>query len=208
MEHAKKLMLIEPKLFRPSMREKTLSRLDDDIQKTLDSDLPDGEKAAKYIAALHRYKYYDSPNEIVEEKTTSESDILDTVPNNQRHKAKRILEHLKRDPSLKVNDNGEISYNQQTIPQSHLGDLLNDVLMKKSSKEGPRGWEEFSKSLKSVDVPKDLVENTRRWNLMHPAIKQTKRSGRISRSSSPAPRRGGRLKKTRTPQTKWLDFDD
>ena len=35
MEHAKKLMLVEPKLFRPSMREKTLSRLDEEIEKTL-----------------------------------------------------------------------------------------------------------------------------------------------------------------------------
>ena len=86
MEHAKKLMLIEPKLFRPSMREKTLSRLDDEIQKTLDSDLPDSEKAAKYIAALHRYKYYESPDQIVEEKTNSESDILKTVASDQRHK--------------------------------------------------------------------------------------------------------------------------
>jgi len=58
MEHAKKLMLVEPKLFRASMREKTLSRLDEEIENTLNSELSDSDKALKYIDALRRYKYY------------------------------------------------------------------------------------------------------------------------------------------------------
>ena len=59
MEHAKKLKLVEPKLFCPSMREKTLTRLDEEIEKTLNSDLPDGEKAIKYIEALILFKIFD-----------------------------------------------------------------------------------------------------------------------------------------------------
>ena len=208
MEYAKKLMLVEPKLFRPSMREKTLSRLDEEIEKALSSDLPDNEKAAKYISALQKYLYYETPNKPVEEKT-SESDVLNTVSSTQRHKAKRILEHLKSDSSFKINDGGEISYNQQKISKSHLGDLLNDLLKKKSTEEPP-GWQQFSNSLKSLDIPKSLVENPDRWNYMHPVIKKGKKKTKKTspavsiQSFSPSPRRGGR----RRTQPRWLDFDN
>ena len=105
MEHAKKLMLVEPRSYRASMREKTLSRLDEDIEKTLNSDIGDAEKAHLYIEALRKYKHFDSSSSALAEKKTdeklSETDILATVPVNQRHRAKRLLEHLKRDPSIK-----------------------------------------------------------------------------------------------------------
>jgi len=214
MEHAKKLMLVEPKLYRPSMREKTLSRLDEDIEETLASDLSDSEKAAKYIAALHRYKHYGAPKE-VEEKVDVESDVLDTVPLSQRHTAKRLLDHLKKDRNFKIGDRGEISYNQQKVPQSHLGDLLNDILRKKSGGERPVGWEEFANSLKGVDVPKELVENTDLWNYMHPVAKEVKKVKKFKHSTprqvSPppplsTPRRSRIARKTRKPR--WLDYED
>ena len=95
------------------------------------------------------------------------------------------------------------------IPKSHLGDLLNDLLKKKSTEEPP-GWQQFSNSLKSIDIPKSLVENSDRWNYMHPVVKKGKKKTKRTflavsiHSLSPSPRRGGR-KRTRT---KWLDFDD
>ena len=45
-------MLVEPKLFRLSMREKTLTRLDIEIDKTLNSNLSNSEEAIKYMEAL------------------------------------------------------------------------------------------------------------------------------------------------------------
>ena len=82
MEHAKKLMLVDPRLFRLSMREKTLSKLDEEIEQTLSSDLVDSEKALRYIAALKKYKYYESSKR-EETEVDVESKILSTIPDLQ-----------------------------------------------------------------------------------------------------------------------------
>jgi len=163
MEFSKKLMLVDPKLYRASMREKTLSRLDEDIEQTLNSELSDEEKATNYIAALRRYKYFGIPPK-VEPKVDIESEILETVPAAYRHKAKRLMEHMKRDPSIQIGEKGELIHNQQKIEDSHLGDLLNEVIQKKPLQATPqelgvKGWEEFESALKGYNLSKDLSEN-------------------------------------------------
>jgi hypothetical protein len=207
MEHAKKLMLVEPKLFRQSMKEKTLTRLDEEIEQTLSSDLPDNEKAIKYIAALQRYKYYDAPKEVTEKKVDVETDILASVPDVQRHKAKRLLDYLKRDADVKIGENGEFIYRQEKLPQSHVGELINDILKKKSpAGESPRGWREFSNSLKSLRVPKDLIENTERWKYMYAPVEKVKRVRQIAPVLTPEPLTRNRKRKSIRPR--WLEYDD
>jgi len=177
MDHAKKLMLVDPKLYRASMREKTLGKLDEEIEHTLNSELPDGEKALNYIDALRRYKFYGiepKANKTEEEKGDSmESEILESVSSDVRHKAKRLLSHLKRDSNFKIGSEGEIIYKQQKIPRSHVGDLLSDILEKKktTADEGPLGWRKFSNSLKSLDVPSNLIVN-----YMHLKLQKTEKA--------------------------------
>ncbi len=204
MDHAKKFMLVEPKMYKASMREKTLSKLDEDIENTLNSDLDDSEKALKYIDSLRRYKYYgETDSEKKVEKPSLESEILSTVSIGQRHKAKRLLDHLKRDANFKIGEEGEIVYKQQKLHRSHVGDLLNDVLSKTNSEDGPLGWEEFASSLKSLAVPKDLVENPRRWKHIR------------TESPPPPPPRKVRatpmttraIAKRRLRKQKWLNYD-
>ena len=220
MEHAKKLMLVEPKLFRPSMREKTLTRLDEEIEKTLNSDLPDGEKAIKYIEALRQYKYYESPQTKEKEQETQanvESEILSSVSGAQQHKVKRLLEHLKRDKDVEIGEKGELIYKNQKIQQSHVGDLLNDILQKRSSSIPP-GWEELSDSLKTLNVPRDLIVNTDRWKHMHPpprglTSKRTLPKASISRSSlkrKSAKNEGLQLTLDRNKKrsSRWIDYDE
>ena len=187
MEHAKKLMLIEPKLLKQSMRDRTLSRLDEEIHQTLDSDLSDNEKAVKYIAALKKYKYYESPPEKAiqkekEEKESVESDVLESVPSTNKYKAKQLLDRLKEDPDVRINREGEFIYRQRKIPKSRVVDLINDVILKKST-ESPPGWEEFSDSLKAVNAPRKLVANDTYWKRNHspsPAPKSRRKRGRKS----------------------------
>ena len=121
MEHAKKLMLIENKLFRPSMREKTLTRLDEEIERTLHSDLPDNEKAIKYMESLRQYKYYKSPHTNFGEETeeNAESKVLSSFSVAQKHKAKRLLEHLKWDKDVQISKKGGLVYKEQKIQQSY-----------------------------------------------------------------------------------------
>ena len=120
------------------------------MEKTLNSDIGDAEKAHLYIEMLRKYKHFDSSSPLAEKKTDeklSEMDMLATVLVNQRHRAKRLLEHLKRDSSIKIGDRGELIHNQQKLEHSHVGDLLNDILQKKSSSAAspppPEGLKKF-----------------------------------------------------------------
>lgn len=61
MEHTKKLVLVDPRFARPSMRDKALSVLDTDISNILDSNESDDVKVRHYISALARYKNYSAP---------------------------------------------------------------------------------------------------------------------------------------------------
>lgn len=195
-------------MYKASMREKTLSKLDEDIENTLNSDLDDGEKAARYIDSLRRYKYYgesaiaDKKKE--EEKPSAESEILATVSADQRHKAKRILDHLKRDSSFKIGDEGEIIYKQQKIHKSHVGDLLNDVLQKKTAEEGPLGWQEFASTLKSLHIPKDLITNPARWKEIAESAKRKNRRQSSVADFTPLITRQKRV----TKRPRWLAYDE
>ena len=201
MEHAKKLMLIDPRLIRPSMREKTLSKLDEEIEQTLSSDLEDSEKAQRYIAALKKYKYYESPKREEDSEAGVESKILSTISVAQRHKARRLLEHLKRDADVKIGDEGEFIYRQQKVSESNVGDLIYDLLQKKTG-EHPRGWREFADVLKALNVPKDLIENTARWKFIQASPETVKKAQVTPSKATPQlPTRSGK-------RARWINYDD
>ena len=46
--------------------------------------------------------------------------------------------------------------NMQTILPSHIIDLINDIIRERKHFE-PRGWQTFSRGLKEVNVPQDIV---------------------------------------------------
>ena len=56
MEHAKKYILVNPQMYRPTLPEKSLSGLDLEIKTILNNDLPDDEKAKMYSSALKSTK--------------------------------------------------------------------------------------------------------------------------------------------------------
>ena len=58
MEHAKKFVLVDPRMYRPSMPEKRLSSLDEEIHSILNNDLPDDQKANLYMTKLNKFKSY------------------------------------------------------------------------------------------------------------------------------------------------------
>jgi hypothetical protein len=164
MNHAKKLMLIDPKMYRPSMRDKSLSAIDIDIETTLLSDLPDDEKAKRYTATLKRFKAYDEPKT---EKTPAidhlETNVLQSIPPNQAYKAKRLLQNIKRERDFDWTEDGEMIYKQTKIPNSNIVDLMSDVLKTKST-DLPVGWEEFASGLGKA--PQELIANTERKRLI------------------------------------------
>src|SRR6266516_871051 len=61
MEHTKKMVLVDPRFARPTMTDKLLSGLDNDISNILNSDASDEAKARSYMVALSRFKTFSSP---------------------------------------------------------------------------------------------------------------------------------------------------
>ena len=163
------MLLVEPRLMRPSMREKSLSKLDEMIEDTLNSDLPDDEKAKRCTITLNKFRYYDeSPVTPVAKK---DDDILQSIQSNQQYKAKRLLQQLKKNSDIKFDDDGQMIYRQSLVPNSNVSDLLTDVLKKKTT-DPPIGWQQFSDSLKTSNVGRELVVNEDRWKYMHPVKKE------------------------------------
>ena len=169
MEHTKKLLLVDPKLYRPSMREKTLSKLDEEIEQTLNGDLPDEQKVDLYLTSLKKYKHYSAvESKQPETKVDFETEVLQSTPTTQQYKAKRLLDHIKRNKDAEISKEGELIYKQQTLQGSRIVDLIGDVLQKSPGTDNPTGWKEFADALKSTNAPRDLVLNADRWKYMHP----------------------------------------
>ena len=173
MEQAKKMILIDSRVLeklQESMREKTLTKLDSNIDEVLRRDLPDNEKAKIYSNSLNNYLALkdESTNNLPPppQKMFKESDILQSVPINMRGKAAKLVEHITRNPSIVWSDRGELVYKNQVVPDSHAADLVNDILRKRNINE-PIGWEIFARALKDSNVPRRLIHNDTRWDRMH-----------------------------------------
>lgn len=91
--------------------------------------------------------------------------IVDSVPTSMRRKAKLLLQMLEEHPQMSWNDQGVLEYNGKPIPGSNVIDLVNDVIRNRKG-SNPRGWEQFSRGLKQVNVPQEYVGNRQRWSWM------------------------------------------
>ena len=158
MEHAKKYVLVDPQMYRPTMPEKSLGALDQVIQSTLNSDLPDDEKAKLYVSTLKRFKAYDKSAKPQPPKPNIESELAGAMPTTQQYKAKKLLRLIKDNPDIDWSDSGELIYKQSLIPKSHAADLFGDVFASKRAVDGPIGWEAFDEGLASSRVPSDFVK--------------------------------------------------
>ena len=167
MEHAKKYVLVDPLIHQQTLAasvkqssthaEQTvikLGELDNDIQTTLNSQLPDDEKAKLYMTALRKYKAYNKKP--TQPKLNLETELAGSLPPNQQHKAKKLLRLIKENPDIDWSDKGELIYRQTLVPKSHVSDLFVDAIADKKPVQGPIGWETFDSGLDAV--PSTLVK--------------------------------------------------
>lgn len=171
MEHAKKYVLVDPLMHQQTVpiqqqqssaqSEQTvikLGELDKDIQITLNSQLPDDEKAKLYMTALRKYKAYNKKP--AQPNLDLETELGGSLPPNQQHKAKKLLRLIKENPDIDWSDKGELIYRQTLVPKSHVSDLFADALAAKRSVRGPIGWEAFDSGLDAV--PPALVKRRKK----------------------------------------------
>ena len=168
MEHAKKLVLVDPMQIRPTIKDKYLSSLDKDISSILNSKSSDEEKVKLYVDSLRKYRNVDkdtSHEAPTPSAQTLQQDVINSIQPSLQYKAKRILDRIHNVGEW--NNRGELIFQQTTIPNSNIVDLVADVLKTKST-EHPTGWKEFANVLQETNVPRELVNNTERWKFIHP----------------------------------------
>ena len=156
-----------------------------------------------------------------------EADVVDTVPKTMQVKARRLMEHLKRDISWTAR--GELIHEGVPVVGSNVVDLVNDLLRKR--KTDPIGWQPFARQLRTINLLMELVGNASRRAYIRQATTTTTAtpsrrtragasSALISLSWTPLTRRRSRMEhsmptppserrqrhKTLTSLASWEDF--
>ena len=214
MEHARKMALVDPRLL-DTLRspppptdtlDKKVKALDDEMKTILDrKDLDDGTKVTLYNQVLQRYnvlvdKRVKEPVRMIEvgkkagtepeEASSMEADVVNTVPKSLQAKARRLMEHLKR--NVAWNDRGELIHEGVPVAGSNVVDLVHDLLRKRKT-DDPTGWQSFARQLRVINIPMELVGNaTRKAYIQQTATPSTaatpRRRQRRSSSWSPIER--------------------
>ena len=191
---------------------KKVQALDDEM-KTDRKDLYDRTKVTLYNQVLQRYnvlsdKHVKEPVRVVTVNesgaragagvaegavgapaTTSgiETDVVDTVPKTMQGKARRLMEHLKRDIAWTAR--GELIHECVPVAGSNVVDLVNDLLRKR--KTDPTGWQPFARQLRAMNLPMELVGNVARRDNIRQATMTTPTTSTPGRRRIPATPRSG-----------------
>ena len=175
-------------------------------------DLDDGTKVTLYNQVLQRYnvladKHVKEPIRVVAVNETGagagaetgvagaegavgalssgiEADVVDTVPKTMQAKARRLMEHLKREVAWTAR--GELIHEGVPIAGSNVVDLVNDLLRKR--KTDPTGWQPFAQQLRAINLPMELVGNVARRAYIRQATTATpsRRPATIPRAAAAA----------------------
>ena len=102
-------------------------------------------------------------------------------PKTLRTKASWLLSEL-ASKGLKWNERGEL-YNHDTLmPGTNILELTNDVLRERK-RSNPQGWQHFAQILHNYNVPKNLIQNSKRL-IMTPTPEPPQYAGMDERGMS------------------------
>ena len=193
---------------------KIVQTLDEEMKTILDrKDLDEGTKVTLYNQVLQRYnglvdkrvkepirtisvnestkgsKTRDEETKDEEKEDTPirrlEATVLDTVPKSLQVKARRLMEHLKR--NVAWSDRGELVHEGVPIAGSNAVDLVHDLLRKRKT-DAPTGWRSLAKQLRTVNIPMELIGNAARRTYIQ--------TDSLSRRSATTPRAVGSARKS------------
>ena len=114
-----------------------------------------------------------------------EADVVDTVPKTMHAKARRLMEHIKRDIAWTAR--GELIHESMPVGGSNVVDLVNDLLRKR--KTDPTGWQPFARQFRTMNLPMELVGNVGRRAYIRQAMTTTPTPGHRRRAPD-TPRAG------------------
>ena len=136
-----------------------------------------------------------------ENKDAIENEIILGAPKNLRHKASLLLKKLKQDDNIAWNAKGELVYKGDIVPNTHIHDLVQDVLRKRKT-HIPHGWQTFAKALRESNIPQDLVGNHDRWYWMN----QEDIQNHVGATASATEVHGPKIKSRSSKQLRWTPY--
>ena len=177
MDLVKKMILIDPRMMEKlnsvntemkmksimdkmlNAKDLVLSSLDKDMSKVLtDPYLTDDKKVQQYTSTQARYNIINAPEiekqEHAEDKYIPD-DVLSSIPKRLKIKGERLIEFVKKNPSLNFNTRGELTIDGMRIANSHASDLINHAL--KKTKSATVGWDIFQQHLLTMNIPKNIL---------------------------------------------------
>ena len=208
------------------MLEEKLCQLDQAMQHILNrKDVSQEEKLKLYHEILQKYLLYKDKAEPMtvkvigepipswsepytiplpaaeETQESMEAEIIQSAPKNLRHKASVLLRRLKQDDNIAWNAKGELIYKGNVVPNTHIHDLVQDVLRKRKT-HVPVGWKTFARALRESNVPQDLVGNVDRWQWMNQEEEPTPMGVTVSATEVHTPKMKSRSSK----QLRWAPY--
>lgn len=190
MEHAKKMMLVEPSVLERlnninQNQPDVINHLDSEMKKILDvKNISDNEKWTLYNQALQKYlNFMKSTREpikipLIEYDQNKKAyqfgqNILAPLPKQLQPKAQALLNILSN-KGITWNEMGNVAYDGNIIVGSNIIDLITDLMKSSKSTTEPVGWKNFADILYQINVPRALVVNTKRLKYINE--KSTQRS--------------------------------
>lgn len=171
LKHTQKMILV-PEEFseRTKPIDSVLNALDAEMQKILSiKNLPIDIKRIKYNEVLQRFnrlqdqrrKPYEIP--IFEQvNTVSDEQILESMPPRQVNVAKLFLHHVRVNPSVQIEDSGEIVVDGHIIHGSNIVDLVHDFARERKTHAPATGARELAMVLKRANIPLESIGNKAR----------------------------------------------
>ena len=182
MEHAKKMVLIDPRMIQtqqeykvPNPQLNSLGTLDNEMKNILDSNYPEDEKIKLYEQSLQKYltmyRKYISPRQEQlpptesgeKQKGITDEDIVESVPKSMRDRAAYLVKMMKKSGLIQWNERGELLYKGEVQEGTNIADLVNDVLRRRRN-FSPEGSSVFVQALKEAHVPETVIGHKERWH--------------------------------------------
>lgn len=168
----KKFMLVPPSSLEKAPLSRKLSQLDEEMREVLErSDVGQYTKATLYHDILSKYlnvkqqMLQPTPIPIVEQEKVQHKPIsIDLFPKQFQTRARHLLQHIEKEPTLGWNDKGEVLVRGQPITNSHVVDIVSDLVNpKRKYSTSPEGIDGVVRLLRESNVPMSLIGNKDRF---------------------------------------------
>lgn len=173
MKHTQKMILVPADITEQHKPiDPVLNNLDAEMNRILSNEkISSDVKLIKYNQVLRKFSKFhvqrQEPHEIsfvVEDDVISNEEILKNMPGTRITTAKSLLSHIRSNPNIKIESNGEIIVDGQKIFGSNIVDLVHDFSRDLKAHPPAVGAIEMAKALKRSNMPLELIGNKARLN--------------------------------------------